>query len=172
MARRVDSIYTELFFIEGRPFRWHREALVTPKEPVNQRRTKNESKNRSGVVHVVPSDWQIWREWEPDDDEDEKADRVEVDSQSPLSKGEGSPSRFIPADLVDEERSHDLEIRHVEGEVVEREDGVYGGCGGDVDQHEQEYDGQDQAKRIQGDAEGGVPMACQRKLFQTSATNE
>lgn len=39
----------------------HREALVTPNEPVQQRRTQDKSEDRSRIIHVVPSDWQVRR---------------------------------------------------------------------------------------------------------------
>ena len=49
-----------------------------------------------------------------------------------------------------------MQVGHVEGEVVEGEDGVDRGGGGDVDQHEEGYDCEDEAEGVEGDAEGGV----------------
>ena len=49
-----------------------------------------------------------------------------------------------------------MQVGHVEGEVVEGEDGVDGGGGGDVDQHEEGHDCEDEAEGVEGDAEGWV----------------
>lgn len=108
-----------LFFIEHRPFSRHREPLVTPEKPVRQRYAENEREDWTRVIHVVRGDRQERREWQPNEDEKEEADCEGVDNESPSAKSKGSPSWYLSAYLCDEERRDDLEIGHVEGEVVE-----------------------------------------------------
>jgi hypothetical protein len=130
---------------------------MPPQEPIRHSSTQNKSKYRSSIVHIVCSDREKWRERQPDEDEDKEADRKGVDSVAPAAEGEGSPGCDFTAEFGDEEGGDDLQVGHVEGQVVEREDGVDGGGGGDVDQHEEGHYRQDEAEGVQWDAEGWVP---------------
>jgi len=101
---------------------------MAPKRPINQRCAKHNPKYRPCVVHIIRSNRQVRREGQPNNDEKEEADSEDVDGVSPSTEGERSPDWDFSADLCDEEGRDDLEVRHVEGEIVEREDGVDGGC--------------------------------------------
>lgn len=84
---------------------------MTPEKPIDKRRTENEKKDWSRIIHVFSRDRQVRWERQPDDDEDKEAHGVDVDGISPSSKRERTPGRLASSDLVDEERSHDLEVR-------------------------------------------------------------
>ena len=84
---------------------------MTPEEPIDKRRTEDEQKDRTRIVHVLSRDRQVWRERQPDDDEKKEADGVDVDSVSPSSELERTPGRLPSSNLVNEERAHDLKVR-------------------------------------------------------------
>jgi hypothetical protein len=153
---KITAAYLQVLLSKHRPLSWHRKPLMTPKEPIDKRSTENEQKDRSRVIHVLSRDRQVRRERQPDDDEDEEADSVDIDGVSPSSERERTPGRLPSPDLVDEERPHDLEVRGAQCEVVERKNSVDGGRGGDVDEHEQEHDCQDEAESVQRNSESRV----------------
>jgi hypothetical protein len=153
---KITAAYLQVLLSKHRPLSRHGETLVTPKEPINKRRAEDEKEDRSRIVHVFSRDRQVRRERQPDDDEDEEADSIDIDGVSPSSERERTPGRLPSSDLVDEERAHDLEVRGAQCEVVERQYGVDGRCGGDVDEHEQEYDCQNKAESVQRDAKSRV----------------
>ena len=126
---------------------------MSPNEPIRNRSTEHKCKDRPCVIHVVRSHREERRERQPDKNEQQEADCAKVDSVAPAAEGEGAPSSDFAAELCDEERGDDLEVGHVEGEVVEGEDGVDGGGGGDVDEHEEGDDCEDEVEGVEWDAE-------------------
>jgi hypothetical protein len=129
---------------------------MPPEEPIRNRSTKHNPKDRPGIIHIICCDWQERRERQPDQNENQEADCESIDSVPPRAEGEGSPGCDFAAEFGKEEGGDDLQVGHVEGEVVEGEDGVDGGGGGDVDQHEEGHDCEDEAEGVEGDAEGWV----------------
>ena len=105
------SVYLQVLLSKNRPLSRHGKTLITPEEPIDKRRTENEQKDGSRIVHVFSRDRQVWRERQPDDDEEQEADGVNVDGVSPSSKCERTPGWLPSSNLVDEERAHDLEVR-------------------------------------------------------------
>ena len=129
---------------------------MPPDKPIPHCRTKHYPEDRPRVIHILRRDRQKRRERQPNDNENQKYHREDVYRVSEAAESEGSPSRDLSADFGDEEGGDDLQVGHVEGEVVEGEDGVDGGGGGDVDQHEEGHDCEDEAEGVEGDAEGWV----------------
>ena len=62
-ARRLSIIHKDILCGD------HESSLASHK-PVEESKEDYESKNRSSIVHVDTSDWHIWREREPYEDED------------------------------------------------------------------------------------------------------
>ena len=122
-----------LLLVKNRPISRNRKPLVPPNKPINHRRAKHNPKYRPRIIHIVRSDWQVRRERQPNEDEQKKADREDIDGVSPSAEGKRSPGWYFAADLRNEEGGDNLEVGHVEGEVVEGEDSVDGRCRGDVD---------------------------------------
>jgi len=105
------SVYLQVLLSKNRPLSRHGKTLITPEEPIDKRRTENEQENRPRVVHVLSRDRQVWWERQPNDDEEQETDGVDVDGVSPSPERKRTPGWLPSSNLVDEERAHDLEIR-------------------------------------------------------------
>ena len=119
----------------------HRKSLVSPNEPTDQCSTQHNSEDRPRIIHIGCCDWQIRREGQPDNDEDEEANGVDIDGVSAFPEREMARSDPLASHFVDEEGDDDLQVGSIERKVIQGEDGVERRCRGNVQQHEQPHDG-------------------------------